>query len=404
MTLGRVGPVVAFFALLLGAACDDGPHPPANHAQESPEAEAIPVSAYFPAHLGDRWRVRVGDRDHVQGVSAVDERGHAVLVGTDQIAPRRFRIEDDAVTEVTPSGAVVVPWLRAPLREGASWEYARPGAERTTCEGTVTAAGRPRTTAGATFHDCVEVHHRCRYPEGSRALPAPFTHVTTTIYCAGVGRVEEESHVEASRDAPSAVHDAPTPGSEPAPDAKPSADAKPSTGADRPKPPRATGRESQTARALARHLTLVSWRVAGSPARPSGASCAQFLLLPTDVQAACGPALSSEEPAGTPTEHGCRFEYTSDAGRVVVETRRRTSARAWLGDGHDAAPERVGDVFRTQSEHTTALAFDAAPGAAAIAKEEPGPGAVTLGLRADRGACAPDHLARLVPTLRSLLR
>ena len=245
----------------------------------APEEAASPLSRYFPSAPGDRWRIRVGTDAHSHGVTATDDRGQAVYFGTHYPQPRRFKVTDLAVTEVTPEGDSVGVELEAPLEEGAVFDYQRgTGDDAVLCQGHVDRVNETRSVGGVRLTDCIEVHHECSYPADHKVIPGPTVQRIDRVHCAGVGIVEEESRF----DPPVVI-------------------------------------QGQT---LQRRQQLVAWRVAGGPVHtPSRFDCDAFLLLPTDVQAACGPAFTLADPAGEAEQGLCRYRYGSPEGEVLVEAR-----------------------------------------------------------------------------------
>ncbi|HJL17521.1 MAG TPA: hypothetical protein RMH99_17770 [Sandaracinaceae bacterium LLY-WYZ-13_1] len=186
-------------------------------------------------------------------------------------------------------------------------------------------------------------------------------------------------------------------------------------GAIDPPPPGAEDGRSEVA--------VVGYRVAGAPPLPSPADfdCGAVLLLPSDVQAACGPAWrwTGEEALDDACVH--RFERArGGAGRApdatggrgpggagdppvggdgaadVLEIRvaRRTSADAAheaLGrslEAHGGEAVRLQDARAARGEAGLLVAFT----------EGRHHGAIQI-----TGGCALDRAARLVPLLRSLV-
>jgi hypothetical protein len=304
-SLHRVGPLASasqILALLFTIACDS---PPAERrtadAPVPARRSAVSVPRYFPLSPGDRWRTRGGSDGTVPrafGVTGVDARGVAVVFGGAGETAERYRADAQAVTRVDEQGQTLFPVLRAPLEEGASWTYAL--AERGVsipCTATLTrVAPEPRRIAGASFAACMTVHRACRYPAGA-PFPLATTHERDETYCPDVGLVEETQRFT---------------------------------------PPPAPGLLPATLRER-----LVAWRVRGAPppVRSAALDCDDVLLLPSDVQAACGTALAPRgERTGADEDGACVFRYAGGEREVEVRIRdardgRHASTGAATGAG-----------------------------------------------------------------------
>jgi len=290
--------LVAFLtsAVALGGCargCSKTPRADAGPATQPREIAALPL--YFPLTRGDRWRTRGGSDSTVSrvfGVTGVDARGVAVVFGGANGAPERYTASATEIARVDEQGVTLVPLLRAPLEEGARWEYAL--AERgvsVPCEARVVRVDTaPRTVGGAQLGGCVTVHRVCRYPAGT-PFPLATTHSRDETYCPRVGLVGE---------------------------------------AQRFTPPPAPG-------LLPAQLSdrLVSWNVSGGPlpqraAGPGGPrGCDDVLLLPSDVQAACGAVLMPVgERTGVVDGAACVFQFAGGGREVDVRVERRSAAGA----------------------------------------------------------------------------
>jgi len=330
--------------------------PLAEGAGGGEEREAPPLGSYFPLRPGDRWLLQAASPEAKQlsGISGVDDQGVAFLVGTGRPYAERYRASEEEIALVDPAGEVLVPILRAPLVLGASWRYELEGKDATTpCEASVAEIALSESIAGVRFEGCVEIQRICRYPIGE-LFAAPTTHTSAELYCPGVGRVREEG-----------VFDPPPPGGL--------------------IPAR---RESR----------LLSYQVAGAPIpQHERFDCDALLLLPSDVQAACGPAMGARPPElGESRDSGCTFRYGSDEGALEIRVTRL-----------EAPPEQGSaraDTFVQEQARAPAQARDgvsSATGASvALATQI---GAHEVQMLAETGVCGEENLRRLVPLIRSLL-
>ncbi len=310
-----------FVALFMSAAvlggcargCSDTPDADARPMVRPRETVALP--RYFPLTRGDRWRTRGGSDGTVSrvfGVTGVDARGVAVVFGAANGAPERYTANATEVARVDEQGVTLVPLLRAPLDEGAHWEYAL--AERgvsVPCEARVVRVdSAPRVVGGAELTGCVTVHRVCRYPAGT-PFPLATAHSRDETYCPHVGLVEE---------------------------------------AQRFTPPPAPG-------LLPAQLSdrLVSWNVSGGPVPPRATprGCDHVLLLPSDVQAACGAALMPVgERTGVVDGAACVFRFAGGGREVDVRVER--SSAAGLAPATPAAVDNApGPHFVVQTPSAT---------------------------------------------------
>jgi len=280
--------------------CSNTPRADAGPAAQRGETAALP--RYFPLTRGDRWRTRGGSDGSVSrvfGVTGVDARGVAVVFGAANGAPERYTASATEIARVDEQGMTLVPLLRAPLDEGAHWEYAL--AERgvsVPCEARVVRVDTtPRAVGGAALTGCVTVHRVCRYPAGT-PFPLATAHSRDETYCPLVGLVQEVQRFT---------------------------------------PPPAPG-------LLPAQLSdrLVSWNVSGGPLPPRAAprGCDNVLLLPSDVQAACGAALMPVgERTGVVDGAACLFRFAGGGHEVDVRVERSSA-----GGPAPATPAAVDDA------------------------------------------------------------
>jgi hypothetical protein len=215
-----------------------------------------------------------------------------------------------------------VPLLRAPLTAGTTWSYELD--EHGTsipCEGSIVDEGSARRVGAATVNDCVMSRRVCRYPSGAPFAQAT-VHTVVEAYCRGVGLVERTQTFD-------------------------------------PPPPAPIG-STRTDR-------LVGFRLATATLpRGDDFSCGDFIVLPSDVRAACGPTVQALEPfAGAERAHGCLYQFENAGGTIAIEASTEPF-------------ERAGAV----SVHA---------------------GGVHVDVAVEGGACALDALQRLEPVLRSLV-
>ncbi len=272
-------------------ACESSSTAPRPSAQTAAvRRSGVAVPRYFPLAVGDRWRTRGGSDGSVPrtfGVTGVDARGVAVIFGAAGETPERYVADAQSVTRVDEQGGPLFPVLRAPLEEGANWSYTL--SERGVsipCTATVSRVDpAPRIVVGASFAACITVHRTCSYPAGA-PFPLATRHERDETYCPDVGVVEESQRFVPP----------PSPGLLPA-----------------------TLRER-----------LVTWSVRGAPqpVRTEALTCDDVLLLPSDVQAACGTTLAPRgERTGTDDDGACVFRFADDAHEVVVRLRDARDGR-----------------------------------------------------------------------------
>ena len=342
----------------LAFACDGDDDADEVRAREVP-ADEVPGStlspqALFPLHPGDRWRVETQEGvTNNRGVTGLERSGTAVIHGTAHPLAERYRATDDEIALVDPAENLLVPVLRAPIRRGAEWSYAlRDRSIDVPCEATVRTIGITERVAGMALEDCVEVVRRCEYPEG-QPFRAPTTQTTEEIYCPNVGRVRQ-------------------------------------TLAFDPAPPEGLlpGRRVER---------VVGFRVRGGPAMPEppAFSCEHVIILPSDVQAACGAAVSPQNPlAGEPGDESCTYRYRAPSGEITIRAERagepvdEAAIDAQLAPTADA-PVRTQEGVRlvTGAEVRIGVASDR----------------VLVVVTADPAACPEESALRLAPFLRSLI-
>lgn len=338
-------------------ACDCAGDPPeAPPSPDPPPPTAISVPRLFPLSVGDRWRVdtSLGDNHFSYGVTGVDDDGVVAVFGTRHLAAERYRASDDAVELVSPEGDVLEVVLRAPLTEGSTWEYqVLEGEVRVECEARVLRTGVARTVAGNRLEGCVELSRACHLPAG-KPFPVETRQLTDDVLCPGVGRVFKRVTL--------------TP------------------------PPHVMGMPAE------RTETLVFYRVAGAPraAIPEPWGCDGFLLLPSDVQAACGAVRAVAPPGGVAEGDRCTHRFVGDGGEITIVAERREQPEleetvdAWLR-GDDPAAEIATHESGVRVRRGDAPRF-------ALTR-----GPVTVRVAGDAATCSAAHAYRLVPLLGSLL-
>lgn len=369
----RVRSSLCGVALVLGLGCepaerDERPSAPA-------EVEATP-DALFPLAIGDRWRERIGESGaRTRGITAHTLEGHAVMFGQADRRPAFYRADAQEAALVDPSGRVLEPLLRAPIRAGARFEYELgEGPTAASCTAAVVETGARTRVSRTPLEGCVRVERRCTHPPGL-VFEVETTRRVEETYCPGVGRVRTRQTLE---------------------------------------PPLAGAEGVQT-------VELIGYRIAGAPAEapPATLGCDGVLLLPSDVQAACGPewTFAGEETLAD----GCVHRFTAHtvaAHTVAAHTVAGQTVAGHTVAGTDEAAEGVLElrVSRRPDEAAAAAALDAllaagqegAPaGDVRVSERE---GGVSLG--ATEGAhvvlvqtsgCPSERAARLVPFVRSLL-
>jgi hypothetical protein len=199
---------------------------------------------------------------------------------------------------------------------------------------------------------CIEVVRRCNYPEG-QPFRAPTTQTNEEVYCPNVGRVRQTLTFD-------------------------------------PAPPEGLlpGRRVER---------VVGFRVRGGPAMPEppAFSCEHVIVLPSDVQAACGAAVQPRNPlAGEPGDESCTYRYLAPNGEITIRVARADEPVSEESIDAHLAPTAESPV-RTQE------------GARLVTGEQ-----VRIGLASDRvlvvlttdpAACPEESALRLVPLLRSLI-
>ena len=275
----------AFVWLALGCAvapaCTCGPElgAPRIETREEPQS-AHAASEYMPLQPGNRWAYEGSAGPSTMAVIAVQE-GVAIVVGSARTAPLRLRTTPVAVTMLDLEGRELGALLDGPIEEERSWHYELGD---TRCEARYVDIDVSTEVAGLTLEACVRVERRCVHPAG-QPFPIETTEVHEELYCPAVGRVEERIALE------------------PAPEGMP----------------------------LAREDRLTFYRVAGAPVpqRDASRACEQFLLLESDVQAACGTGFHRAEASDDAPD--CTFEFTGGG-----ESRVQVSLLGPAGDDHVA--------------------------------------------------------------------
>lgn len=352
---GGPGGVVRGALLLLGlAACTCEPTRVAP-VDEQPSASP---RDFFPAHAGDRWRMESGES---LAVTAVTEDGTAVFFGSDRTSAERYRVTDDAVLLIGPDGRPLASWLERPMEVGHGWRYTLGDAE---CEARYATVEDSADVAGLTYEHCVEVRRRCRYSAG-KPFPAATTELREEVWCPYVGRVAETLRFDP--------------------------------------PPAIEGVDAEH-RAQVRY-----YRVQGAPAPPPPESfdCDAFLLLETDVQAACGPRLRL---ASRDDDGGCTLRFAGLGGELSVRA-RRLGAAAMASDVDALLTDLLPGTPAIREEAELRVAA-LAPGEAPEREGSPPGASVGFGLMegphaiavVTSAACPLDRARALGPLLRSLVR
>ncbi|HJL04392.1 MAG TPA: hypothetical protein RMH85_25370 [Polyangiaceae bacterium LLY-WYZ-15_(1-7)] len=351
-------------ALMLLAAC--GPCGGAP-AEEAAEAEEVDPAIYFPMNEGDRWGLERDDGERsVLAVTDRTEGGAAVFFGSGRTSAERFAATDEGVVWVGPGDEVLAPLLDRPMELGHAWSYTLGD---TRCEARYATVDAEAEVAGLELEACVEVRRRCVHPAG-KPFPEETTEIREELYCPYVGRVKETLRF------------------------RPAMEGVPAE----------------------RSWTVGYYRVADAPAPPlpERFDCDAVLLLPSDVQAACGPRL---RPAGAARVEGaCRFRFTAPGGILEVRAERHAdeatraeldaAVEAWEGEGAED-PEDEGDAEAEPAESEDGGGDgdgDAEAGADAALVAGAIEGRHLLLVRADAAACRPEDARRLLPLLQSLVR
>lgn len=319
-------------------------------APSAPATRELTPADLFPMGVGDRW-ARESDGEHGLLVVTARAGAAAVFFGTDRTSAERYVLDEGRVALVSPEGDVLAPYLDVPVAVGHEWRYAL-GDQR--CMASYAEAGRRFELAGLTLEDCVLVRRRCEGGKAGEGDAIPNMAIAyEELFCPGAGRMSDEIRLV------------------PPPEGLPAG----------------------------RAWRVTYYRVAGAPALPvpEALDCAQLLLAPTDVQAACG---STFRPAGSAMVEGaCRMRFTAPGG--VLEVRARTSSAPdesavdtlLLEPGERAEADGALRRLRpTEQADGSTEGFAFAEGATAFA------------VRVSAGACAPERARQLEPLLRSLVR
>lgn len=336
--------LLAAVALVSGAACE--PSEPEPRPVAPAEIEVTPA-ALFPLSIGDRWRERIDDGPtRTRGVTAHTLEGAAVIFGQGDRRPAFYRADEREAALIDPSGRVLEPLLRAPIRAGARFEYALGDGEgAAACEASVIETGAREPIAGTTVGGCVRVERRCVHPPGI-VFEQETTRTVEETYCPRIGRVRTRQTID---------------------------------------PPLRGAAGVQA-------VELVAFRVAGAPRPPAPEAfgCDDVLLLPSDVQAACGPewTFAGEDQL----ESGCVHRFTrrvagEDEGVLELRVSRRPDARAAEAALDTLLPGEPAEVRTREHEGSTSLG--ATEGDRVVLVQTRG--------------CERERAARLVPFVRSLV-
>ena len=315
--------VLAAIALL---GCDHGCQ------EETPDevTRAPAVSDFFPHQAGDRWRM-ISDPGGVTrnvGVTGV-EGSVAVFHGTAHTYAERMTLQSNAIHLVNPEGATLSVLLNGPLQTDTTWSYALKERDvEVPCQGRITTVDRSFELGDEKVEGCVGATRECGYPPGT-PFPRATKHQIEDVWCPGIGLTQRTQRFD------------------PAPPIK----ALPSQRTER----------------------LVGFAVAGTPWRPIGGfDCSRFIVLPSDLRAACGASVQILEPfAGETIDGTCGYRYENREAEIVVEASHQALGPAPAG-------------FQPAASFKT--------------------GETSVRVLYEPDACPPEQLARLEPLLRSLVR
>lgn len=329
-------------SMVLFAACECGGDETDSEPESSEGTEALSLLSYFPSAPGDRWRYEAAGEKATRAISFADDVNatprRVVMTGDDLMGARYHEVSDDAVLLVTPEGEPIGTLLDAPIEEGHEWSYLFGDVG---CEAHYTSVSERTEVAGVTVERCLEVERTCTHPAGN-PFPVDTSEIHTELYCPGIGRVREHTRIEP-----------PPMGSESA------------------------EREDQ----------LVFYRVLDSPAPaiPEHFGCDHFLLVQTDVRAACGRAIS--RVAEEELDEGCRMTFGVPGRPLLTVTGQRFGEEATQAD---ADVLENGTAALVGTDELASYAY--LEGRHAIAVASP------------PELCASDQLDRLGPLLKSLVR
>ncbi|MBO6935085.1 MAG: hypothetical protein JJ863_08915 [Deltaproteobacteria bacterium] len=325
--------------LLLVAACDcagDEAEP------EAPAAEPADLLAYFPSAPGDRWRYEAAGEKATRAISFADDVDavprRVVMTGGDLMGARYHEVSDEGVFLVTPSGEAIGTLLDAPVQEGHEWSYVFGDVG---CEARYVSVSRSIEVAGLAYEACLEVERTCTHPAGT-PFPVETAEIHTETYCPGVGRVREHTRIE-------------------------------------PPPPGSDSAE--------RTDELVFYRVLNSPAPvvPEAFGCDHFLLVDTDVRAACGrelPRLTEVD-----LEEGCRMTFGAQNAPAITVTGQRFAEDATQAD-----------LDELQAANAALVGADDAVSHGYLQERH------AIAVAGPPGLCDAEKLDRLGPLLQSLVR
>ncbi len=349
--------------ILSGCRCGTGdevtPSPQEGPSEPTPEAEPQepPPSAsdYFPMNPGDRWGMQVGDEHHVWGIVSRTEDGTATLFGTDRIAAERFRLEDDGVKLVDPTGGAIGVLIPEPASAGAEWTYTLGAAS---CSAKIERTGMGIALTGQRVDRCMLIQRTCTHPAG-QPFPRETEEQHEELYCAGIGRVRERVRFE----------------------------------------PEPEGIEERV------YLSTF-YRVQGAPAPTPREPfrCDDILLMPSDVHAACGtwaelPTLHADD---TPLREGelVHCSFGSDALRFGILQHNEAAEGQRLETHFASVAGEPGELANGVRQYHQAGEGDA-PDHFVVGGGE---GRFSIVLSSTDPRCSSEGLSRLLPLMQSLVR
>ncbi len=326
-------------SMVVLAACDCAGE---GEPEQEESTEPLELRSYFPSAPGDRWRYESAGEKSTRAISFADDADasprRVVMTGDDLMGARYHEVSEDGVVLVTPGGEPIGTLLDAPLEEGHEWSYLF---GEVACEARYTSLGETAEVAGIHVERCIEVERTCTHPEGN-PFPVETSEIHTELYCPGIGRVRENTRID----------------------------------------PPPMGSESAE-----REDALVFYRVLDSPAPtiPEHFDCDHFLLVETDVRAACGQAIARVTEENL--EEGCRMTFGVPGRPLLTVTGQRYEEDATQADA-DVLENGTASLVGTEE----LASYGYLEGRHAIAVAAP------------PELCPTDQLNRLGPLLKSLVR